>query len=139
MSSRNVLVLTLLLGYVPVLGACDLILKAGHGERFVDPHLSCAGNSCTCTGGFDDCDGDADNGCETDITQDPNCGACGATCENGACSNGTCVCAPGFADCDDNGSNGCEAQPASDPHNCGACGTDCADGVCQDGVCQVAG
>jgi len=44
----------------------------------------CQGGVCgslTCAAGFGDCDGDASNGCERDLSSDVgNCGACGAAC-----------------------------------------------------------
>ncbi|HEY4013476.1 MAG TPA: hypothetical protein VGM06_09065 [Polyangiaceae bacterium] len=55
----------------------------------------CAAGHCairSCNSGFDDCNGDALDGCETDLATDANCGQCknvcaeGTTCQNGACS-----------------------------------------------------
>lgn len=53
-----------------------------------------------CPPGLANCDGNAGNGCETDLSRDPNnCGACGNVCPGQAdgaiCSNG--VCCVGFA------------------------------------------
>jgi hypothetical protein len=119
------------------LGACDLLLQIGHGDRYVDPNLDCSAGSCVCTNGFDDCDEDPDNGCESDVTSDPsNCGACGALCNNGACVGGACACDATYADCDGDPSNGCEAAVDIDAENCGACGVSCAGGTCEGGVCQ---
>jgi hypothetical protein len=62
---------------------------------------SCAGGTCvlTCAGGWDDCDNDTSNGCETDLrASDPmNCGACGLTCTcrpglNPECQVDQCAC-----------------------------------------------
>jgi hypothetical protein len=50
------------------------------------PHATatCRGGACvivSCDSGYKDCDGESDNGCETDIAADPkNCGGCGNTC-----------------------------------------------------------
>lgn len=55
---------------------------------------SCAGGRCTlaCTTGFADCNGNAADGCETNITGDrANCGACGRVCPgNQVCVSGSC-------------------------------------------------
>jgi RHS repeat-associated protein len=112
-----------------------------------------AGGTCppvTCNPGFGDCDGNACNGCETDLTTTlADCGACGHTCgaiANGtpACVGGACVvgtCNPGFADCDKDPSNGCEASLSS-VTSCGACGHAClvanATPVCVGGACAIA-
>jgi len=88
--------------------------KDNDGDGSVDPEplatascgefprgsIHCEAGACvhTCELGFDDCDGEASNGCETDINWDPaHCGACGyscATCENGLCASGACANAP---------------------------------------------
>lgn len=85
-----------------------------------------------CNPGFDSCDNDSGNGCETDKRQDNNhCGMCGRRCAplnaEPDCANQTCdylSCNPGFADCDEDGRNGCEAS-LSDEATCGACNIAC--------------
>jgi hypothetical protein len=113
---------------------------------------TCVDGSCgvVCQQGFADCDGNAANGCETDVTSDvANCGGCGRVCAGAnatmACEGSTCViiaCDSGFADCDGITSNGCEAQLANDVNNCGACKNVCnganATMACQAGTCVVA-
>ena len=51
-----------------------------------------------CKGGYADCDGRVDNGCETHVAADPrNCGACGAHCDlsfGQPCVAGACRMAP---------------------------------------------
>lgn len=38
-----------------------------------------------CDPGWGNCDGDAANGCEADLSASPNCGACGFDCKGGLC------------------------------------------------------
>ena len=116
---------------------------------------ACSNGLCTddileCFGGFDDCDLDPANGCETDILGDEsNCGQCGAACfvQNGvaACSDGLCTddiigCFAGFGDCDLDPANGCEHDLGNDPENCGDCGISCnvnGTGTCANGTCSI--
>jgi hypothetical protein len=54
---------------------------------------ACTRGECAigCNGGFDDCDGNEDNGCERPVSNDPaNCGACAHDCQGGACQLGFC-------------------------------------------------
>ncbi len=117
----------------------------------------CADGVCRvgmCNEGFADCDGDAANGCETDVrTASANCGRCGNMClvagGTAACTAGSCViggCATGRGDCDMNAMNGCEIDTQTSATNCGACGRTCVipngtaacrDGRCGVGVCNV--
>jgi hypothetical protein len=120
------------------LALAALALGACGPDRYVDPHVSCDGGPCGCVGGFDDCDGNGDNGCESDLASDEkNCGACGNACDHGTCVGGACSCAAGFADCDGDPTNGCEADTDTDASNCGACQHDCAGAACAAGVCQT--
>jgi hypothetical protein len=114
--------------------------------------VACVHDTCTiasCNSGYQDCDRNYRNGCETNTNTDPNnCGACGNACfvPNGtaACSGGTCVvgsCDPGYADCDGNAANGCETNTNTDPNNCGGCGNVCSNNnitspTCSGGVCN---
>jgi hypothetical protein len=52
----------------------------------------CNAFAVSCNPGFASCDGNAANGCETPITTDTNCGACGIACApNAHCSRGLCI------------------------------------------------
>ena len=93
---------------------------------------ACSSGVCqiVCETGWGNCDGDAVNGCETDLaTTGAHCGMCGSACAprlNGSsvCVAGACVgsCAPGFGDCDGDTSNGCETNTASgNVTHCGSC------------------
>lgn len=99
-----------------------------------------------CVQGFEDCDGVAANGCETDITTDQNCGSCGDRCGLGTfcfafpssplaprCT--TCAAAARLQ------CNGRCVDSYTDNSNCGGCGVTCNCSncsVCSGGTC-VAG
>jgi hypothetical protein len=101
------------------------------------PHASvaCNGSSCvyTCAAGFDDCDGNPNNGCEADLQADPrNCGACGKgpkdphVCASGGsqqqvCVNGQCGCPAGWGNCNGDPDDGCEVNLRASNVHCGAC------------------
>ena len=156
-------------------GTCKLgPCKSGFGDCNMDPADGCEANlhtdpaNCTACGmactlphaivgcsdkcylracqfGYDDCNGDEGDGCETPVAADlKNCGACGAVCPVPAhavasCVNGACgigACQQGFFDCDLAAGNGCETQIATDVNNCGACGKVCPQGqICANGGC----
>ncbi|WP_437967366.1 hypothetical protein WMF04_48795 [Sorangium sp. So ce260] len=68
-------------------GACGARCAGGDGATAL-----CSAGACAlaCDAGRADCDGDAGNGCEARVSEDPrHCGACGVTCA-AACWNGTC-------------------------------------------------
>ncbi|MBW1808306.1 MAG: S8 family serine peptidase [Deltaproteobacteria bacterium] len=112
-------------------GSCGTICS------FDNAHAGCSSGNCTidsCDTGFDNCDGQIDNGCEADVSADPNnCGACNTVCafDNAAvsCVDNSCVlgvCDTGFGNCDQVDASGCESEFAIDPANCGACDVICA-------------
>jgi hypothetical protein len=99
------------------------------------PHARSACDSGTtsvasCNDGFADLDADAANGCEVDLSSDPeNCGAVGRGVGQAphavlTCSTGqpNLLCADGFADVDGAASTGCETDLNRDPGNCGRVG-----------------
>ncbi|MFK7992267.1 MAG: MopE-related protein [Sandaracinaceae bacterium] len=102
----------------------------------------CAVNDCN--DGTDDCDGDYGNGCETPLlSNDENCGACGARCFelDSQCMDATCqtVCPMGRDDCDGLAFNGCEIDIVNDPAHCLGCDSPCPiDSVCGAAGCEVA-
>ncbi|MBS2025390.1 MAG: hypothetical protein JST92_23565 [Deltaproteobacteria bacterium] len=54
---------------------------------------ACGGSDAalTCTAPMADCDGNADNGCETNLTTShDHCGRCARSCLDGTCTNGVC-------------------------------------------------
>lgn len=71
-------------------GMCDRPCAPAHAAA------DCSGGQCThgaCDTGFGDCDGNAENGCETALTSSDHCGSCGTSCGAGvACRNGQCGC-----------------------------------------------
>jgi hypothetical protein len=122
-------------------GAC------GHACGSANGSASCAGGACVlhCDPGFADCDGNAANGCESELASDvASCGACGRVCgsENAisSCTAGACAiaCSAGYGDCDGAAADGCEASLTTDPANCGACGHACVapTPTCVGGGCQ---
>ncbi len=100
--------------------------------------------------GFSDCDGNAANGCETDIrSSTAHCGACNVACSSNnmaslSCTSGVCngTCAAGFEDCNGNKqTDGCEADLLSSTAHCGACNVACSSNnmaslSCTSGVCN---
>jgi hypothetical protein len=101
-----------------------------------------------CTFGYDDCNTDITDGCETSVLSDVNnCGSCGSLCKGlpnakATCTAGNCVlgqCNVGFFDCNNNPMDGCEVATGTDVNNCGTCGNKCANGlVCINGGCTCA-
>jgi hypothetical protein len=95
-----------------------------------------AGGTCnytTCMAGFDDCDGDRSNGCETAVNTATRCGSCGNDCTDQNVVGGTCsgalmcvitACAVGRANCDGLTTNGCEATSLGTAADC--CGSVCS-------------
>lgn len=93
---------------------------SGGGETNLCPGATLCGDACT----------------NTDF--DPkNCGACGASCDNGeVCASGVCA-----QTCESGGAKECNGlcvDVQSDTANCGGCGVTCQPGeLCSDGVCAL--
>lgn len=71
-------------------GACGNTCSANRASS-----MACIAGACSvtaCTPGFGNCDGNAFNGCERDLSANANhCGACGRACPSGvACTQGMC-------------------------------------------------
>jgi hypothetical protein len=121
-------------------GGCGSAYKCST-NHVPTPHCSsgtCDG-ACDTANGWADCyNGKLTDGCETQLTTDPdNCGGCGSAyaCSHNHvptphCSSGTCdgACESGYDDCV-NGrlADGCETSVTNNPTNCGSCGYVCAD------------
>jgi hypothetical protein len=131
-------------------GACGTVCKIPNATAGCGP-APMGMSGCylqACTYGFDDCNGDVKDGCETSVTSDvKNCGGCGMVCPPVAhatvgCVNAVCgliSCQQGWSDCDGNAKNGCEVQTNSDIKNCGKCGAACGMGqVCINSSCTCA-
>lgn len=91
------------------LGACDLLIGAKDRER--GDNVVCGETACDCAPGRADCDGDPDNGCETDVTQSM------------------------VAECDGDPKTLCETKLLTDGEHCGSCDRSCLGGECQGGFC----
>jgi hypothetical protein len=115
-------------------GGCNVVCPSGDHATAVCREGRCA---LACELGWADCDGRADNGCETDVSAPASCGGCAIVCSDPApyCE----AVGPGFA-CTD----GCAAGDACmmscvdttrDPSHCGACGAACAGAINARTVC----
>src|SRR5262249_6330774 len=100
----------------------------------------------TCTPGYEDCNQNTADGCESLTQNDPhNCGMCGNDCPSGPSVPATCVagactldCPPGTGNCDGNAANGCETNLNTNPVHCGTCAMDCMGSQCIQGACACA-
>jgi hypothetical protein len=111
----------------------------------------CSQGKCqlVCESGRADCDKNAANGCEADLSSTASCGACGNDCKSlphvssASCGSSSCknlVCASGWADCNGDPSDGCERSIRTNS-DCGACNQACAPahgaGTCATGSCVI--
>jgi Cys-rich repeat protein len=131
-------------------GACGMKCAIPHATSGCGPsQMGMSGCYLSaCNYGYDDCNGDAKDGCETSTTSDvKNCGGCGMVCPAAAhasiaCLNAVCaltMCNVGWGDCDNNAKNGCETPLSNDKNNCGKCGSACGQGqICINGGCTCA-
>ncbi len=100
----------------------------------------CRDGACgfACNAGFGDCDGNAANGCEVDLsTSTAHCGRCASVCGSGVCRGGACQ-APS---CTDRVRNGTETDVdcgGSCP-GCALCQGCATNGDCTSGTCNSTG
>jgi hypothetical protein len=107
----------------------------GNRCMFSSGNAACIAGECrlaSCDPGFDDCNRNPGDGCETPLSTLMNCGRCGETCAGTVNSVEVCsaalrcdysACDAGFLSCNMNRLDGCET--AFSTTNCGACGTVC--------------
>jgi hypothetical protein len=126
----------------------------GCAEEYCGPCLldratpTCSKGECSvdeCHDGYQDCDGEDPNGCETDLVHDRfNCGVCDRVCSTDeqtayvGCHDELCEisCKEGFGDCDEEQENGCEVDLTAAADHCGECSNACgSDATCRDGEC----
>lgn len=133
------------LGTTSNCGFCGDACSLANASATCAPGGTCAIDACDA--GFEDCDVNAANGCETDTQGSAlDCGSCGNACPSGPsgaaiCASGACalVCDAGFADCDGLPLDGCEVS-TSTVTDCGSCGNTCptpaqSTAVCSGGAC----
>jgi len=108
-------------------GSCGGVCSPPHAVGVCDDGSCGVGG---CDQGWADCDGDPQNGCETDTGRPDNCGGCGIQCQLVpdpiGCDGDICtgiVCPEGLADCD--GVDQCEYDLSTDA-TCGGCNVGCA-------------
>lgn len=141
-------------------GACGVSCRLPHVtspscEKLVDGYRCVVEHDCdsdtascapialqtNCDKGYADCDRNAANGCEADLSRLDNCGTCGNGCVRAGsineCREGRCIesgCRPGYATCE---GTVCRWL-GTDPRNCGACGQTCgATSMCAGGKCTA--
>jgi hypothetical protein len=127
-------------------GSCDNRCSYDNAEAL------CLGGTCVmgdCDVGWEDCNHLDTDGCEANLSTDPdNCGGCGTRCIYangvGVCQGGFChlqSCLPGYDNCDNDESTGCEINLNTDVNNCGSCNHVCSGGsatyICNSGQCEI--
>jgi len=128
-------------------GACNTPCQIQHADPVCVDKVCAIG---TCVDGWGDCNGNVDDGCETNVKADSkqHCGACNQVCQavgnsTPFCNFGACVfyCKSGYGDCDKEAANGCEVDVFNDVANCGACGHVCSSvhgtAACAGGNCSI--
>ncbi|MBN9167598.1 MAG: hypothetical protein BGO98_34045 [Myxococcales bacterium 68-20] len=116
---------------------CDETGGAG-APQYTNMAYGCVNSTCgnlKCKKDFLNCDGDIENGCETPVLSDDNCGGCGNACPSGQhCYQNydksrapECLCAGDLTLCDVPGDPKAKycTDLNSDEANCGACGAYC--------------
>ena len=126
-------------GCESTLDSADQCGLCGHACSLPNATAGCAEGGCrieSCDSGYEDCDGNPENGCEVTLNSLTACGGCGHGCSaaqaSTECDAGACkfrACSAGFGDCNRDAAkleagDGCESDLNS-PSNCGACGRVC--------------
>lgn len=123
-------------------GQCGQVCTLEHAEP------SCAAGVCaiaTCQAPYSDCNGEAADGCETNLNGDADhCGACELTCPRQhatpSCVEGTCAltCDLSYGDCDRDPSTGCETAIDRSVEHCGGCHRRCTAPAGETPICRDA-
>lgn len=114
-------------------GTCGTVCNNRPPDLELKEHVDwgCAKGACqvVCAANWGECNDDPEDGCETSLTTNENCGACGKACKTGeVCSQKRCVCDPTQTNCCDPGQVLCDGKcvdVGSNPDHCGACGNKC--------------
>ncbi|OIP35992.1 MAG: hypothetical protein AUK47_15750 [Deltaproteobacteria bacterium CG2_30_63_29] len=122
-------------------GACDASCGA---------NKKCVSGACgACVTGFEDCNNQAQDGCEADLMNDAtNCGVCATNCRDyghsyPVCHAGKCDigCFPERADCNNIHMDGCEVDLTWAKNHCGVCNSPCGsnllNGCFPGGLCTI--
>ncbi len=109
---------------------------------------ACVIGSSSCAAGWADCDGNPDDGCETDVTQPGHCGSCTTACpaSDPVCSGSgsSYACVTGCPSATQMLCSGSCVDATSSTSDCGACGHACstsvsgAHAVCVSSACGFA-
>ena len=98
-------------------GGCNVVCSRNNASA------TCTTGSCalaTCNSGFGNCDGEANNGCETTLGTASNCGACGDVCANDKpCENFVCRGSFAFATSNFDGNDSAIVPVGAATLNCG--------------------
>jgi hypothetical protein len=125
---------------------CDLPCLSPEGTS----SNACDAGACVprCEDGYESCDSDDYNGCETHTAADKdNCGVCNRRCVtppgsgSTSCVEGVCepVCGDDYGNCDGDDVNGCEERLLSNVEHCGDCDRPCEDLHATSTSCTSAG
>lgn len=118
-------------------GTCDNVCSYDHAQA------ACILSACSlasCDTNWGDCNTDTSDGCEKDLSSDPdNCGSCDNQCTSPlVCNAGSCTdqCPGSLTNCD-----GACVDTSTNISNCGTCGNAClfnnATALCQAGSCSL--
>ncbi|MEZ4302193.1 MAG: DNRLRE domain-containing protein, partial [Polyangiaceae bacterium] len=112
-------------------GACGVVCVTANGAP------ACEAGACAlgvCSDGYEDCDGDPANGCESDLASPTSCGACGVTCGGTTpqCDPVSLACVQCLSDADPVPAGVCEGL-------CSLAEPTCVDGEWQCAPSQLAG